>query len=81
MIQAINDPAKFRTFLQNANQYYWKLGACNGVLAQVAITWQRYNPKDDGSQFNFETLERLFKICDSILSSRAEGISGSGTMK
>ena len=76
-----NDPAKFRTFLQNANQYYWKLGACNGVLAQVAITWQRYNPKNDGSQFNFETLERLFKICDSILSSRGEGIGGSGAMK
>ena len=76
-----NDPSKFRAFLQNADQYYWRLGACNGVLAQVSITWGRYNPQSSGSQFNLETLDRLFKICDAILSSRGEGISGSGTMK
>ena len=76
-----NDPTKFRAFLQNADQYYWKLGACNGVLAQVSITWDRYNPQSSGNQFNFETLDRLFKICDSILSSRGEGIGGSGALK
>ncbi len=65
-------PAAFRGFLMNAEKYYWTLGGCNGVLAQVIGTWRRYMANASGGRFNFDMLERLFKVLDAILRSRSD---------
>ena len=75
-----DDPTKFRTFLQSASEYYWKLGASNGVLAQITITWERYCGQTNGRPLEYPALERLFKVCDNILASRGEGSSLSGSV-
>jgi len=75
-----DDPTEFRTFLQSATEYYWKLGACNGVLAQISITWDRYCGQTNGRPLEYAVLERLFKVCDNILQSRGEGSSLSGSV-
>lgn len=68
-----DDPRYFRDFLFKANQYYWTLGACGGVLEQVVMTWRRYFSRADSTgRLTFDLLERLFKVCESILKSRAE---------
>lgn len=67
-----DEPRHFRDFLFKANQYYWTLGACNGVLEQVAMTWRRYYRATEGKgQLPFDMLERLYKVCDAVLRSRA----------
>ncbi len=67
----LNNPKQFRDFLFKAESYYWTLGACNGVLAQVCGTWKRYCFSNGQKRpLNFDLLERLYKVCDSILKSR-----------
>lgn len=67
------NPKPFREFLFKAESFYWTLGACNGVLAQVTSTWRRYCFAGGGAkrQLNFDMMERFYKVCDSILKSRA----------
>ncbi|RED54172.1 hypothetical protein [Aestuariispira insulae] len=67
-----DDPTNFRRFLKKASQFYWKIGACNGVLAQCAITWQRYHERSGGKRLDYEMLQRLFKICEAILRARTQ---------
>ena len=72
-----SNPRHFRDFLFKANQYYWTLGACNGVLEQIAMTWRRYYRATEGrGQLNFDQLERMFKVCDAVLRSRANDKGG-----
>ena len=67
-----DDPTDFRRFLKKASQFYWKIGACNGVLAQCAVTWQRYHERCGGNRLDYEILQRLFKICEAILRARGK---------
>lgn len=74
---AEDNPKHFRDFLFRANQYYWTLGACNGVLEQISMTWRRYYRATEGrGQLNFDQLERMFKVCDAVLRSRANDKGG-----
>lgn len=65
-------PSEFRRFLIGAEQYYWTLGGCNGVLAQVVNTWRRYMQTASAGRLNFDVLDRLYKVCDAILRSRSD---------
>lgn len=65
-------PSEFRRFLIGAEQYYWTLGGCNGVLAQVVNTWRRYMSSASAGRLNFDILDRLYKVCDAILRSRSD---------
>lgn len=64
-------PKEFQKFLMGAEKYYWTLGGCNGVLAQVIGTWKRYMQAATGMRLNYEVNERLLKVCDAILRARS----------
>jgi len=68
-----NEPKYFRDFLFKAHDYYWTLGACNGVLSQVCTTWERYyhNSKKTNYRLNNEVLIRMLRVCDALLKSHA----------
>ena len=67
-----DDPTDFRRFLKSASQSYWKIGACNGVLAQCAMTWKRYYERSGDTRLEYDSLQRLFKICEAILRARGQ---------
>lgn len=64
-----DNPKKFREFLENASQLYWKVGACNGVLAQMSTTWNRYTQQslEADRRLAYDETHRLYQVCGAIL--------------
>ncbi|MCR9218855.1 MAG: hypothetical protein NXI21_01380 [Alphaproteobacteria bacterium] len=67
-----SNPREFQGFLMGADRYYWTLGGCNGVLAQVLTTWRRYMQTATGGRLGYDKAERLMKVCDAILRARSD---------
>ena len=73
-----SNPVKFREFLENASQFYWKVGACNGILAQMATTWNRYTQQslEADRRLAYDETHRLYQVCGAILNSYDRDQSG-----
>eukprot|EP00752_Nemacystus_decipiens_P001123 g1123.t1 len=69
---AESNPREFQGFLMGADRYYWTLGGCNGVLAQVLTTWRRYMQTTTNGRLGYDKAERLMKVCDAILRARSD---------